>query len=362
MKILFVSASASNEIVRAAYNQRLLNLKEGLQKCGVVTEMLFLGDYFIRSPTLMQVLNIPMILRELNGYDAIHAGSSHACYVLGLIRNFHNFRLIHDIHGCLEEFLLGGKFNLAANFRYLQGLILEEISNRNADFFITCSKPLGDRLLQRGIDRRRFEVIRNGVDTELFRPRKFSSNGKEFVVTYAGAFQKWQGIENLAAAATLIKETNVKFRIIGFRKEDYVLKNELNRILAGKAELIDSLGQDELVNQLCYSDILIIPRSRHCATQMAFPTKFPEYIATGKPVIVTNVDETADFVMKFNCGFVCEPTAESIARTIIKAWRLPSSTLLDMGKNGRHLAESQFDRRIIAKPYYEFLRRVLPNS
>jgi glycosyltransferase involved in cell wall biosynthesis len=303
-----------------------------------------------------------MIMRQVDGYDAIHGGCG-ACYSLGLTKNFHNFTLIHDIHGCREEFLLErGKFDLFANFNYLQGLILEEISNRNADFFITCSKPLGDRLLQRGIDRSRIEVIRNGVDIELFKPRDFSSNGKEFVVTYAGAFQKYQGIENFLAAATLIKETDVKFRVIGFRKEDCALKNELNRILAGRAELIDSLSRDELVNQLCSSDILIIPRSRHCATQMAFPTKFAEYIATGKPVIVTDVDETANFVREFNCGFVCEPSAESIARTIIEARKLPSSTLLAMGKNGRHLAESQFDRRIIAKRYYEFLRRVLHNS
>ena len=363
MKILFVSAFSPGNVRAYAYHQRLLNLKHGLQQCGVATEMLYIGDYFFRSPILIEALDIPMIRKELGGYDAIHGGASAACYVLGLVKNLQNFTLIHDVHGCVEEPLLQkGHFDLVNDFIYLEGLILEEVSNRNADFFITCSKPLEDRLLQRGIDRSVIKVIRNGVDTELFKPKDFSSNGREFVVTYAGAFQKWQGIETLVAAATLIKETRVKFRIIGFRKEDHALKNELNRILSGRAELIDSLSQDELVDQLCSSDVLVIPRSRNCATQMAFPTKFAEYIATGKPVIVTGVDETANFVREFNCGFVCEPSAESIARTIIKASRLPSNTLLDMGKNGRRLAESQFDRRIIAKQYCEFLRRVLPNS
>jgi glycosyltransferase involved in cell wall biosynthesis len=200
------------------------------------------------------------------------------------------------------------------------------------------------------------------VDTELFKPKDVSSDGNKFVVTYAGAFQKWQGIENLVAAAKLIKETDVRFRIIGFRKRDRALKNRLKRILGCKVELIDSLSQGELVDQLCSSNILIIPRSRHCATQMAFPTKFSEYIATGKPLIVTDVDETANFVKEYNCGFVCEPSAESIARTIIKAKELPSSNLLDMGKKGRNLAESQFDKRVIGKQYYEFLRNVLFHS
>jgi len=361
MKILFVSAFSSSDL--GAYNQRLLNLKEGLHQCGIVTEMLYLGDYFFRSPILIEALDIPMIRKELEGYDAIHGGADSACYVLGLVKNLQSFTLIHDVHGCNEEFLFKkDSFHFRNKFSYLQGLILERVAIRNSDFSVTCSKPLRDRLLQRGIDQNAIEVVRNGVDTELFKPKNSLSNGKKFVVTYAGAFQKWQGIENLVAAATLIKDTDVKFRIIGFRKEDHVLKNELERVLTGRAELIDSLSRDELVNQLCLSDVLIIPRSRHYATQMAFPTKFAEYIATGKPVIVTGVDETANFVREFNCGLVCEPSADSIARTIVKARRLPSSTLLSMGKNGRRLAESQFDRRIIARQYYKFLRKVLPNS
>jgi glycosyltransferase involved in cell wall biosynthesis len=365
MKVLFVYAErehVSNEL--GAYNRRMLNLEEGLQDGGVATGRLYLGDYFVRDPTLIQVLNLPPIIKELDGYDVVHGGAVAACYVLGLIRSLRNFTLIHDVHGCLEEFLLlkKSRFDIVANLRYMQGLILEGVSNKNADFFTTCSQPLSDRLVERGIDPIKIAVIRNGVDTELFKPRDVPSNGKEFVVTYAGAFQKWQGIENLVGAINLVKETSVKFRIIAFRKEDCILKNELNRILAGKVDLIDSIGRDEIAEQLCHSDVLIIPRSRHCATQMAFPTKFAEYIATGKPVIVTNVDETANFVRKFNCGFVCEPSAESIARTIIKAWRMPSRALLEMGENGRRLAESQFDLRVIARQYYRFLRRVLPNS
>jgi glycosyltransferase involved in cell wall biosynthesis len=316
MKILFVSAYDSSD--RGAYTRRLLNLKEGLQQCGVVTEILYLGDYFFRYPVL-KALDIPMIREKLEGYDAIHGGSNSTCWALGLMKNLQSFTLFYDVHGSIEEILLQKGESVNGYLHYLREFVYEELSVRHSDFFITCSKPLMDRLLQRGIDQHVVKVIRNGVDTELFKPRGFSSNGK-------------------------------------------VLKNKLERILAGRVELIDSLSQDELVNQLCLSDILIIPRSRHCATQMAFPTKFAEYLATGKPVIVTDVDETANFVREFDCGFVCEPSAESIAKTIIRAKRLPSSTLLDMGKNGRLLAESQFDRRIIAKDYYEFLRKVLPNS
>ncbi len=360
MKVLFVSAFSSKEL--GAYHQRLTNLKEGLQQFNVTTGMLFIGDYLIKSPILLKALNIPLIKKEFDKYDLIHAGASSACYVMGLAKKLGHFTLLQDVHGCIEELLLQeGTLNFGRDYAYAQGLILEEVSNRTSDLFITCSKPLRDRLLKKGI-RKNIEIIRNGVDTQLFKPKDFPSNKEEFVVTYAGNFQKWQGIENLVAAAKLITDTKIKFRIIGFKKEDSLLKNTINQALKSQATLIDSLNQDELVNQLCSSDVLIIPRNRNIATQMAFPTKFAEYLAVGKPVIMTNVDETANFVKKFNCGFICEPSANSIAQTIIKAKNLPSETLENMGKNGRQLAESEFDRKVIAKQYYEFLRNQQANS
>lgn len=362
MKVLIVSAVSRNE--HSAYNQRLLNLKEGLKQNGITAEMLFLGDYFFKSPFLIEALDIPMIRKRIDGYDAIHGGAFAACYVLGLMKNLQRFPLILDVHGCIEEIRLKMRnfFDLTGYLTYFETFILQEVSVRSSDLFITCSEPLRDRLLHRGICKSAVEVIRNGVNTELFKPKSIASDDNSFVVTYAGAFQKWQGIWNLVAAATLIKEPQVKFKIIGFKETDQALKEKMRRLLGARVELIDSLGQSELVDQLCSSDVLIIPRSRNCVTQMAFPTKFAEYVATGKPVIVTKVNETATFVEKSKCGLVCEPSAESIARTIISAKKLPSSSLLDMGRNARNLAESQFDLRVIGKQYSGFLHKVLPNS
>ena len=359
VKVLFVSAFSSNEL--GAYHQRLTNLKEGLQQFNVFTGMLYIGDYFVKSPILLKALDIPLMKKEFEKYDVIHAGASSACYVMGLAKKLGHFTLLQDVHGCIEELLLQeGALNFGREYAYMQGLILEEISNRTSDLFITCSKPLKDRLLEKGINKDVIEIIRNGVDTELFKPKDCPSNDKEFLVTYAGNFQKWQGIENLLAAAKLITDPDIKFRIIGFRNEDVSLKNRFREELTGQVELIDSLNQTELVNQLCSSDILIIPRNRNIATQMAFPTKFAEYLAVGKAVIMTNVDETSSFVRKFNCGFVCEPSAEAIAQTIMKAKKLAPEALCRMGKNGRQLVESQFDRKVIAKQYFEFLRNELP--
>ncbi len=356
MKVLFVSYTSSKD--RSSYTQRLINLREGLEKNGAVAETLYLGDYFFKTPSFTKALNIPMFIEKMTGFDFVHAGTSSACFVMGLSKKLRNVRLIYDIHGGLEEYFLNERVFKFVNYvPYLQSLLLDELSIRNSDCFITCSKPLLNRLIDRGIALSSATVIRNGVDTNLFKPKTLRSNNQEFVVTYAGAFQKWQGIENFVNAARIIKEPDIKFRIIGFKSEDYQLKSYLGKTLKDKVELIDSLDKEHLIDQLCLSDILIIPRNRNYACQLAFPTKFAEYISIGKPVIVTDVDETASFVRKYNCGFVCDPSAHSIARTIVGAKNLPKDKLLKMGRNARILAEKAFDLRVLGTQYFNFLRQ-----
>jgi len=100
---------------------------------------------------------------------------------------------------------------------------------------------------------------------------------------------------------------------------------------------------------------LVITRSRNPATEVAFPTKFAEYIATGRPVIVTRTGEIPIFVEKYNCGLVCDPTPRSISDAIMKAREMPEEELLKMGMNGRRLAEKEFDKYVIGRKYFEFL-------
>jgi glycosyltransferase involved in cell wall biosynthesis len=207
------------------------------------------------------------------------------------------------------------------------------------------------------------------VDTELFKPSEDRRENKMFTVTYAGAFQKWQGIENLVEAAYLLKDAEVKFKMIGFRETDYAFREEIRRRLKDEADLIDFLPNQPpaLIDHLRNSDILIIPRlwvpgtSKYSNIQLLretfgwFPTKFAEYIATGRPVIVTSLDVSAELVGRYDCGFVCDPAPAAIAQTILQARDTPKESLDEKGMNGRRLAEAEFDLKVTGKKYFEFL-------
>ena len=68
---------------------------------------------------------------------------------------------------------------------------------------------------------------------------------------------------------------------------------------------------------------------------------------------------TASIVEGFDCGFVCEPTPESIAETILKAKETPKKVFLMKGRNGRRFAEAELDINSICKKYLQFLGNLL---
>lgn len=297
----------------------------------------------------------------MKGYDVIHAGNTVASYVVGLTKSFIDSKILYDVHSnVVAESRLHrtGIFDPLGNFLIFEALIMEQIAVRRADFFITNSESLMHHYIQNGIDQDRIEVIYNGVDTGLFKPAKRRLKNENFTVTYAGGFQKWQSIDILVNAMRLLEGTEIRLKMIGFTEKDLNLKKKIKQSLGHSVELIDYLPRTKLIYQLQKSDILIIPRAHMKRKDKPFPTKFAENIAVGKPVIITKLDEPSKFIEKYDYGFVCEATSESIAKTIVKAKETSPKILFRKGMNGRRLAEVEFDQWMINKKYLEFLSRI----
>lgn len=359
MKVLFVSSLSSyysNE--NSSYMQRLTFLKEGLEKLGVETDIIYLGDYLFGKPAIFSPIVVYKLKNKMENYDFVHAGGAGSAYAISVIKKIFKpkINLIYDIHGDTvgENYLFKkGIFDIVTYFKIFQAMIMENISAKISDYFITCSSPLKDFYLSKGISKDNIEIITNSVDTELFKPKtEKEEKNTRFNVTYAGGFQEWQGIDILLGCANLLNDKDITFRIIGFRKENYELKKSIQNYLGDKCELIDSLPRKKLVEYLNESDVLIIPREKNNALNMAFPTKFAEYVSCGIPIILTNVSEAAKLVKEYECGIVCESSPDSLAEAIIKIKNLNAEEWMKMGKNGRKLAKYRLDKDIICKDYF----------
>jgi glycosyltransferase involved in cell wall biosynthesis len=324
---------------------------------------LYMGDQVRPEPALLSPLQFTCLLPRLQNYDVIHAGTAAAAYPFSFFRERFPARLVHDMHGHSSEMSLKlrhEEHKLKGSFRLLQALFIEEMTIHRADYHLVVSRPLLHRLLAHRVPVEKTLVLRNGVDVQLFRTGE-SPRGEVFTVCYAGDYQTWQGIDLLIEAGRLLPDRDVKFRFIGFRQTSNHLRwrEKIMRILGPRAELVDRVPQRELIGLMHSADLLVLPRPYHQATRVAMPTKFAEYIALGKPVLVTDVDETARFVREHRCGLVSPPTASGLAQAILKARDLGRDRLKLMGERARRLAESTFAWEVICQEYYDFLTRVV---
>lgn len=362
MRVLFLSNQPLQVLGRAdAYNTRLAGLRKGLESLSVQTELLSLRTMRFSRPHLLFALNARTIARRAQGYDVIHAGDAGATVAAAAASLWHPHRVIFDVHGDeLQEARVEWQAQPMPRRAYLvlQAMLLTALARRLADVLLVVSEPFRHRYQEKGIPAERIVLVRNGVDTSVFKPAPSRNNGP-VRVCYAGGFQAWQAIDVLVDAFTQTADDRLHFHLIGFSPQDRSLKANIAARLGNHATLEDWLPTHDLIERLGQADVLIIPRTEHPAMRGGCPSKFAEYLAMGKPLIVTEVDETAKFVQQYHCGLVCEPTADSLARSIRQVATRNEYERKVMGQNARQLAETVFDWHIIARHYLGALQEVV---
>jgi|GEM_PF-443348 len=296
-------------------------------------------------------------LQELNkdNYDLVY-GNTHYGALCAILGSFKKIPLILDMHGGhLEEFLLDIQFDFKTRIspRYLYKYFLckfqESLVLEKSDKIICVSRRMINYLHnKKGIPIEKLFYVTNGVDLNFFRPvseekiRSLKHQLKldnKFIFGYIGGSQKWQGAENLIAAARMLIDSECAYIIVGGERSYndgnilFIPRTPLNQILA--------------YYSLC--DVLVLPRPNHPATEIAAPTKFAEYTAMGKPILTTDVGEPADLVKKYGCGIVvADNRPGSLVSGILKFKKMSKAQLKIMGEKARTLAEQEYDWNKIA--------------
>ena len=284
-------------------------------------------------------------LKEGN-YDVVFCNGQLTHAVLFLTK-FKDVKFIMDKHGdIVKEFLLyedGFKYNPSFLLRYLFLKTIDFLNLKFSDKITCVSYKMIEDLYTRGLKQNKAFYVTNSIDLNLFKEpetteiqklkEKLKIN-KKMVFTYLGACEKWQGVNNFIKAAEKLKnQFGIAFVIVGGEKEK----------IEGNIRYIPKVPQNEVVNYYALSDVLVLPRPRHPATEVAAPTKFPEYLAMGKPILTTNVGDAADFVKKNHCGLVVENNdPENLIKGILAIKNMNLIELKKMGLNSEKLAKKDF--------------------
>lgn len=207
---------------------------------------------------------------------------------------------------------------------------IETANLKAANLLVVVSRALKDEVVSRGVPEHRVLVNPNAVDPEVYSPvvsgkpmrDRLGLQGKT-VIGFIGSFGAWHGAEVLAEAFARLIELRPELRdqIRLLMVGDGNTMPQVKKLIAdhgldGLCILPGMVPQDEGPAYLAACDVLVSPHIPNADGSAFFgsPTKLFEYMAMGKAIVASNLDQIGEVLEHGESAWLVEPgNAEALA-------------------------------------------------
>jgi glycosyltransferase involved in cell wall biosynthesis len=234
----------------------------------------------------------------------------------------------------------------------------EEVTLKSAARIVVVSRVLRDDLVERGISPDRIRVNPNAVDTNLFYPGRGRDSGREelgvqpadVLIGFVGTFSLWHGIDPLQQAIARLLTSRLRCRVRFVLIGDGLLHGEMRAALAayertGEVIFTGPLPPEKVAEYLDASDILVSPHIPMPDGSRFFgsPTKLFEYMAVGKAIVASRLDQIAEVLEHERTALLVTPgNPEELEQAILRL-ALDSSLRETLGAAARRAAVEHHD-------------------
>ena len=245
----------------------------------------------------------------------------------------YNLPFILEYNG--SEIWMGDNWGSKIKYRLTAGSI-EILNFRAANIIIGNAYALKKELISRGIDQNKILIIPNGVDPDIFNSningatlKQKLNIGESIVVGFMGTFGPWHGAEVLAKSVNIVLEENqdIHFLFLGNGIRKQMCENIIDKsIFKEKVTFTGTIPQLQAQNYLAVCDVLVSPQIPNPDGSEFFgsPTKLFEYMAMGKAIIASNLDQIGKIIKHRETGLLFDPNNEvQLAKAIIELYSNP---------------------------------------
>jgi glycosyltransferase involved in cell wall biosynthesis len=235
--------------------------------------------------------------------------------------------------------------------------LCEDISLKAAALITVVSDALRKELIDRGIPQHKILVNPNGVDPDIFYPHcggneirsRLGLQPSQVTIGFIGSFSYWHGIGVLQEAIHVLlreqasdaKSPELRFILIG----DGPLSPEIREALQpyckrGWVIFTGRLPHDRAPQYLDAADILISPHVPMPDGTPFFgsPTKIFEYMAMGKAIVASNLDQLARVLTHQQTAWLVEPGNAGELAEAIRLLAARPETRRYLGETARNIA------------------------
>jgi glycosyltransferase involved in cell wall biosynthesis len=194
-----------------------------------------------------------------------------------------------------------------------------------SDAIICPSHVTREYIASLGLSRKRVTVIPNGVSPSDFCPSTLPDRaGRVPVLLYIGTLADWQGLEVVIRALPKILERQaVRLQIVGRgrSRQRKLLAKQIRKLgLEGSVTVQPAVPHHEVPAWIAASDICLAPLGLNDrnVTQGACPIKVLEYMASGRPLVASNMPIVRELVREDVDALLFSPNdPDDLARQVL---------------------------------------------
>lgn len=199
------------------------------------------------------------------------------------------------------------------------------------------------------------------VETAQFGKVQAPRSSAAHTIIYCGNLYHEGEVEGLLRAfATLVCDfPSWRLCVIG-DDSDTKRRVSLQSLVAalGLKDHVEFLGQRarrEIPSLLADGDIMALPREGALFSTAGFPTKLGEYLASGKPVVVTGTGDIPQYLEHGASAYLVPPGDDvAFAEALRHAMRHPNEAA-EVGRRGREVAIREFDTFTNCRKIIDFI-------
>jgi glycosyltransferase involved in cell wall biosynthesis len=236
--------------------------------------------------------------------------------------------------------------------------LCERVSVKAASLIVVVSNPLKQQLMEIGVPAERILVNPNAVDPEWFHPncggaklrQDLGIQTEEVVVCFVGTFSYWHGVGVLEQAIrSLMNRTQragclLKFLLVGDGPLAPQLRNALDPyVRSGLVTFTGAIAHKSVRVYLDAADILVSPHVPMPGGRSFFgsPTKLFEYMAMGKAIAASALDQIADVLEHARTALLVKPGDPWELAEAIQRLAADERLRAELGRNARETALSR---------------------
>jgi len=276
---------------------------KGTKKFEIINKVKIYRISCLYSRYIFSFLAIPKTISMAKDYDLIHTttyNGSLPARIASKLAKKPSVITVHEILGKKWEYCNMGPLNAK-----LHQLLEKVIIKLNFDCFIAVSKSTKKELIEAGVKENKIKVAYNGVDYNLFNPKKYDSKKirkklkieKDFVYMGYGRPGITKGIEYLIKAVPIISKIIPDSKLLLIlskspkNRYNYILKLISKPNIKDKIILLEPIKGYELPAYIKAADCVVVP-----SLTEGFGFTTAEACAMQKPVIATNTTSLPEIV------------------------------------------------------------------